>query len=226
MFAFIIGSCLGSFYYCLACRLPRGQSILTPPSYCPTCHHRLDTKDLIPILSILWLRFRCRYCRSKIPVSSLLAELGFGLLFVKITNLPNFSQQLLGFCWFSCAFILSFVDILYLILEPFVFFSGSGFLWLLAFHMGMPFYVYHFIITLLLWLCTHFSSQEMLGEGDLLLACAWFPWMSLSQISLLLIIASGSGIIYLFVKKILFRQPFAAIPFIPFMTLGLVFCSL
>ena len=122
MFAFIIGSCLGSFYYCLAYRLPRGQSILTPPSYCPTCHHRLGTKDLIPILSILWLRFRCRYCRAKIPVSSLLAELCFGLLFVKITNLPNFSQQLLSFCWFSCAFILSFVDILYLILEPFVFF--------------------------------------------------------------------------------------------------------
>ena len=121
---------------------------------------------------------------------------------------------------------MSFVDILYLILEPFVFFSGSGFLWLLAFHMGMPFYVYHFIIALLLWLCTHFSSQEMLGEGDLLLACAWFPWMSLSQISLLLIIASGSGILYLFIKKILFKQPFAAIPFIPFMTLGLVFCSL
>ena len=135
MFAFIIGSCLGSFYYCMACRLPLGESLIAPPSQCPNCHQRLKIKDLVPILSVLFLRFRCRYCKAKIPWSSLCAEVVFGFMFVKITNLPIFSQQLLAFCWLSCAFILSFTDILYLILDPFVFFSrqnvsNSYMLWL------------------------------------------------------------------------------------------------
>lgn len=122
MFAFIIGSCLGSFYYCMACRLPQGESLIAPPSQCPNCHQRLKIKDLVPIVSVLFLRFRCRYCKAKIPWSSLCAEVVFGFMFVKITNLPIFSQKLLAFCWLSCAFILSFTDILYLILDTFVFF--------------------------------------------------------------------------------------------------------
>lgn len=221
MFAFIIGSCLGSFYYCMACRLPQGESLIAPPSQCPNCHQRLKIKDLVPIVSVLFLRFRCRYCKAKIPWSSLCAEVVFGFMFVKITNLPIFSQQLLAFCWLSCAFILSFTDILYLILDPFVFFSGSGLLWLLAFCTGLTFYPMHFIVLLLLCIVGHFSSQHYLGQGDLLLACAWFPWLTLEQISMLLVVASGSGILYLLLKYCLCHQPFAPIPFIPFMTLGL-----
>ncbi|XBG78570.1 hypothetical protein V4S31_05790 [Enterococcus cecorum] len=52
------------------------------------------------------------------------------------------------------------------------------------------------------------------------MACAWFPWLTLEQISMLLVVASGSGILYLLLKYCLCHQPFAPIPFIPFMTLG------
>lgn len=108
MFAFIIGSCLGSFYYCMACRLPQGESLIAPPSQCPNCHQRLKIKDLVPIVSVLFLRFRCRYCKAKIPWSSLCAEVVFGFMFVKITNLPIFSQQLLALLLVKLCLYLKF----------------------------------------------------------------------------------------------------------------------
>ncbi|MDZ5550542.1 hypothetical protein U1294_10645 [Enterococcus cecorum] len=94
-------------------------------------------------------------------------------------------------------------------------------LWFLAFCTRLTFYPMHFIVLLLLCIVGHFSSQHYLGQGDLLLACAWFPWLTLEQISMLLVVASGSGILYLLLKYCLCHQPFAPIPFIPFMTLGL-----
>jgi leader peptidase (prepilin peptidase)/N-methyltransferase len=56
-------------------RLPRGESIVLPPSHCTNCQHRLGTWDLIPVLSYLGLRGECRYCQTKISVRYPLVEL-------------------------------------------------------------------------------------------------------------------------------------------------------
>ncbi len=62
-------------------RLPRGQSIIKPPSHCSACKHKLGTLDLITLLSYLWLRGRCRYCRAPIPLRLPVVEGITGLLF-------------------------------------------------------------------------------------------------------------------------------------------------
>jgi leader peptidase (prepilin peptidase)/N-methyltransferase len=77
MIGVFIGLCLGSFATALLYRLPRripwhGKA----RSACPSCGVRLIWKDLVPVLSWLWLRGRCRACGSKIPASYPLIELG------------------------------------------------------------------------------------------------------------------------------------------------------
>ncbi len=78
--AFIGGAVVGSFLNMLIWRLPRDESILFPPSHCPKCNARLHTLDLIPILSYIFLRGRCRYCGEKIEPRYLIVELASSLL--------------------------------------------------------------------------------------------------------------------------------------------------
>lgn len=77
----LLGLAVGSFLNLCIDRLPGGQSIISPPSHCPACDHRLGVLDLVPLLSYLWLRGRCRYCRAPIPLRLPLVELATGLLF-------------------------------------------------------------------------------------------------------------------------------------------------
>jgi len=77
----LLGLCTGSFLNVCIDRLPRGQSIIKPPSHCSACKHKLGTLDLIPLFSYLWLRGRCRYCRAPIPIRLPVVEGITGLLF-------------------------------------------------------------------------------------------------------------------------------------------------
>jgi leader peptidase (prepilin peptidase)/N-methyltransferase len=57
-----VGLLFGSFTNVLIARIPAGESIVTPPSHCPQCGHRLNALDLVPVLGWLFLQGKCRYC--------------------------------------------------------------------------------------------------------------------------------------------------------------------
>ena len=76
----VFGLALGSFINVCIDRLPHGQSILRPRSHCPACKTTLAARDMVPVLSYLLLRGRCRYCSAPIPKRVLLVEAGTGLL--------------------------------------------------------------------------------------------------------------------------------------------------
>lgn len=61
-----VGACVGSLINVLVYRLPRGLSVVTPPSRCPACNTRLTWRENIPIFGWLLLRGRCRFCKSRI----------------------------------------------------------------------------------------------------------------------------------------------------------------
>jgi leader peptidase (prepilin peptidase)/N-methyltransferase len=71
----LFGLVIGSFLNVLIYRIPRGESIVLPPSHCPSCNHRLGILDLFPVLSYLGLRRRCRYCKTPISWRYPLVEL-------------------------------------------------------------------------------------------------------------------------------------------------------
>lgn len=66
IFFFAIGACVGSFLNVVVWRLPRGESLMTPPSHCPRCNRQLKWYDNIPILGWLKLGGRCRFCKEPI----------------------------------------------------------------------------------------------------------------------------------------------------------------
>ncbi len=77
---FAVGACVGSFLNVVIYRLPRGLSVVTPPSSCPVCGHRIPPWWNLPLVSWVLLRGRCRWCGASIPARYLLVELGGGLL--------------------------------------------------------------------------------------------------------------------------------------------------
>ena len=66
-------------------RLPRGESLLSPPSHCPGCDAPVKPYDNIPVLSWVILRGRCRYCRSAISAKYPVIELATGLVFLAVS---------------------------------------------------------------------------------------------------------------------------------------------
>jgi len=71
----LFGLVWGSFLNVVIYRLPRGKSLALPPSHCPRCSRPIKFYDNIPVLSYLLLKGRCRYCRTRIPITYFLVEL-------------------------------------------------------------------------------------------------------------------------------------------------------
>lgn len=82
--AAVLGALIGSFLNVVIHRVPAGQSVVRPPSACPTCGNAIGPFDNIPIVSWLVLRGRCRHCSARISVRYPVVELGTALAFVGI----------------------------------------------------------------------------------------------------------------------------------------------
>lgn len=112
LFSLLLGLVVGSFLNVVIHRLPKGESIVFPPSHCPACGHRLAPKDLVPVLSYLALRGRCRYCAHPIPPRYPTVEALTGLLFALAAFFyPPSPQAFLTFAFLALLVALSFIDL-------------------------------------------------------------------------------------------------------------------
>jgi leader peptidase (prepilin peptidase) / N-methyltransferase len=89
---FLFGTALGSFVCVIANRYGTGLSFLKGRSVCFSCNTELKTKDLFPVFSFLFLKGKCRYCKSKIPKETFFVEIIMGVLSV----LAAFKSGLFG----------------------------------------------------------------------------------------------------------------------------------
>ena len=110
--AFVVGAFLGSGLNCLAYRMAREQKWSSGRSVCPECGHTLTLVDLIPVVSWVALRGKCRHCGGKISPRYVLAEVGLGVCFASLLwrfglTLDTVSAVVL--C--ACLFALSLVDL-------------------------------------------------------------------------------------------------------------------
>ncbi len=212
---FTIGTCIASFLGLVVDRFPN-QSVLAPRSHCDQCQHVLGVWDLIPILSQLLHRFRCRYCHQTYPFWYCLFEVWSGLLFLACANgflsLPQL-LTLLG------AAVLAIYDLRFMEYPLFIwcylhalvlFLSGSNLLML---------------IFLLLAIGAHFFFIGM-GAGDFLLLATFSLTFSSTQILILIQIASILGILVFALKKERDRIPFVPCLFLSYHALLLytMFC--
>jgi leader peptidase (prepilin peptidase)/N-methyltransferase len=80
----LFGGLIGSFLNVVVYRVPRGLSVISPPSACPTCGEHIKKRDNVPVLSWLLLRGKCRNCAAPISSRYPLVEAGTALFFVAV----------------------------------------------------------------------------------------------------------------------------------------------
>ena len=77
---FCVGACVGSFYNVIVYRMPRGISLINPPSHCPLCKKRIPIRYNLPIVGWLWLRGKSACCKQPISIIYPIGEALCGLL--------------------------------------------------------------------------------------------------------------------------------------------------
>ena len=106
---FIIGAVFGSFYYVVGTRLPNNQSLIKPGSHCTYCNHLLQWYELIPILSYIFLKGKCKNCNQKLSLEYVLYELLTGILFVLSYLKFGYSYEFLVSLLLSSLTVLIFI---------------------------------------------------------------------------------------------------------------------
>lgn len=106
---FVLGLCLGSFLNVVIYRLKSQEPILFSRSHCPKCQHVLTWFDLIPLLSFVLPKGKCRYCGQRISWQYPLVELSTGLAFVLVFNSQASFFDLIYYWLMSCFLIVIFV---------------------------------------------------------------------------------------------------------------------
>ncbi len=216
-------------------RLPLGQSIVRPRSYCPDCGQFIRWYDNVPVLSYLILRGQCRYCQRGIsfryPLVELLSAFLSFLVYQKVGGgLPYALYFLL---LVAPLIVISLIDLKYQIIPDVLSLTGipAGFLTILL-TSGLPWHesvlislkgavVGGGLLFSLGWCYEKLRHQEGLGGGDVKLAAmlgAFFGWKEIFIIFLLSsFLGTLVGLAWILIKKGGLKL---AIPYGPFLAAG------
>jgi leader peptidase (prepilin peptidase)/N-methyltransferase len=234
--AFVLGTVFGSFLNCAAWRSSRGESFLRGRSSCPACGHDLGARDLVPVLSWLFQRGRCRYCGAGISVRYPLTELSFGAL--TLLCLLRFDLSVLclrNWIFLCCLFFLSLVD-----LETQIIPDGSLILAALAWLLTLPLLhtgpkaallrllagiVFAAALLLLSLLMDRLLKKDSLGGGDIKLFAVVGLYLGFVGTLFALMIACVAGLLF---AAVLFKNNMKgrAFPFGPAISFAAAFMLL
>ena len=109
LFVFIVGLCFGSFYNVVILRGLSGESIVFPGSKCPKCGNPLKWYHNIPLLSYVFLRGKCAYCRTRISIQYPIVEFITAILFIISYLRWGFSLQVLFMLSILSLFLITIV---------------------------------------------------------------------------------------------------------------------
>lgn len=230
VYMFIIGAVLGSFYMVVGDRLPNNESIVTPRSHCSKCNHTLSWYELIPIVSYIIQRGKCKNCHTKLPISYMLIEILSGTLFALSYYLYGFNYEFFMSIIISSLLIIIYVsDFKYLIIndEPliiaitlsiitnFVFLGTIKGLYLII--SGLVMFIFMYLVKLF---GDKAFKRESLGGGDIKLAFFIGCTLGLRLAFVSLIIASFLALPY--ASYYVVKKQEREIPFGPFLITGVL----
>ena len=204
IYFFLVGSILASFLGLVIDRFPE-QSIIIPASHCDSCQTRLRPLDLIPILSQLFNRFHCRYCKASYPVWYALFELGLGLIFLSWSwDFLSLGQVIL----ITAGLTLGIYDFRH---QEYPLLVWMTFHLILMASSGWNLVMVFFLV---LGILAHFIDIRI-GAGDFLFLASCALIFSLTEMLILIQFASTTGILaFLLLKK---KE---RLPFVPFLLLA------
>lgn len=233
--SFVVGCCIGSFLNVVALRLQKEENFIRGHSHCVECLHELSWKDLIPVLSWMWLRGKCRYCGRNISPRYWIVEVASGLMFMLMTGIGD-GREWMGLVdlWLlaSLAIFCSLTDLQEQVIYPkglvivglfhivFNLSSSLGNVYILSMLVAVVFYGGIYAVGYLLW------KEEVFGLGDcyyLATVALWYPVKEIVLIALLSFVVGG-GI--LGVMLILKKEGIERVAFVPFIVIAqlLVMC--
>ena len=190
LYFFLVGTVFASFLGLVIDRFPE-QSIIAPASHCNACGKRLAPRDLIPIFSQVMNRLRCRFCGDKIPLRYLFFESILGGLFLATSlSILTISQLLVVTLGLTLA-IYDQREQQYPLMVWLIFHL------LLIVTTGVNLLVFFFLALGLL----AFFYNLRIGAGDFLFLASCSAIFSLTEILILIQIASFSGLACFCFKK-------------------------
>lgn len=221
---FFMGAFFGSALHCLAYRMVQGQSWAKGRSRCPICGHTLQAVDLVPVLSWLFLRGKCRHCGGKIPARYILAEVGLGLVFVGILLRLGLTPEAAGWLILCCClFCLSLVDWEIQII-PHRFLVIPAICRILQSLLDgelirgmLPAFLFGGGLLALSLLMDRLLQTDTMGGGDIKLMAVLGLYFSIPECLLLLVIACILGILAAMFRNTKQNIP---IPFGPFLSIA------
>ncbi len=229
MIIFLYGIVIGSFLNVCIYRLPKGENIVTAGSHCMKCSHRLKPYELIPVFSFLFLKGRCRYCKTKLSCQYPIVEAGNGMLYVIIFIVNELTLQSAFYCCLTSAMlVLSVID--YRTMEiPFginLFILGTG---VILTVLDYERYISHFIgflsVSLFLLCCFLVTKGKGIGLGDVILMAAAGLGIGGLNIWLALIFGCLIGSVLQIIKMILTGEG-RKFAFGPYLSIGIFIAML
>ena len=226
---FILGSLMGSFFTVLGLRIPKKEDFITTQSHCDRCGHVLKLYEMIPVVSYLIQKGKCRYCHKKIDLLSTYIEIFTATLFAVAYYSFGFSYELLiAIGIVSLLMIVVVTDITYLVIpdEILIFFS-IYFIIVQILNLGIKEAlisvlsgVFLFCILYLIMLIGNkVLKKECLGGGDIKMMFIF--GLILDPLLGIFSIFVGSIIALPISLLLLFKQNERVIPFGPFLLIGL-----
>ncbi len=231
----LVGLAVGSFLNVCIHRLPRGQSLNSPPSRCPHCDYRLRWFDNIPVVSYAMLVGRCRKCGARISIRYPIIEIVTMILFVLHGAVFGSTPLLVPRLVFACAMVVLFaIDLEHHLLPNAITLPGIG-VGLIASTVLPPGIVDALIGVLVgggvLWLIGEayfrFSGQEGMGGGDvkmLAMIGAFLGWkLVLVTLVFSSVVGSVIGLVVIAIRRGGMKY---ALPYGTFLALGALVASL
>ena len=243
---FVLGLCLGSFVNALTWRIHQKKDWVKARSQCTHCGHTLDSLDLIPVISWLALRGKCRYCRKQISIQYPAVELAAAITFVVSyiywpSNLENSSQIALLVSWLASVIgllALLIYDFRWTLLPnkliyPTLVAAAAGNVMYLFFSDNKISFITNWILSIavasgVFFVLFMISNGKWIGYGDVRLGLITGTLLHSPRLSFLMIfLASIMGT--LFVAPSLAKKSMtlgAKLPFGPFLIVSTVICLL
>jgi leader peptidase (prepilin peptidase)/N-methyltransferase len=201
--ACLLGLVVGSFANVCVHRLPRGESIVSPPSRCPACGARIGPRDNLPLVGWLLLRGRCRACRAPISWRYPALEGANGLLWLALASLhgPRV-RTFVEMALVSALLVLSLIDLDHQLLPDVITLPGTALGLAGSFLPGSPLRPLEAIGAALGgWLAFAAVAKayektrgvEGLGQGDWKLAALLGAFLGWQKLLLTVLLASMAG---------------------------------
>lgn len=236
---FTLGMSIGSFLNVCIFRIPLEQSIILPPSHCMNCGKRLKSYDMLPIISWIILKGKCRYCKREISYRYPLVEFVTGIIFLSIYLKYGFAFETIKFCFFTALIIvIGLIDMdttdvynstIIAGIISFVLLSILNFI-LLKINFVSEFSIINYIlggiigagIILIIILVTRGMG---FGDAEICLVCGLFLGIKNIIFMLVLSVVIGGlvGIVLILLKK---KKRKDYIPFGPFIAISSIFTLL